>query len=143
MLYRKCQINPIADPMKTCSFFRLATLLLLGLVILPAPAAPPIPAVDNYSTSEDTTLVVPAATGVLSNDNANGNPAIQAVSVAAPAHGALSMNADGSFSYTPTANYNGPDSFTYKARSVVQPIVFDINPALSNSNIAVTIKAPS
>ena len=24
-------------------------------------------------------------------------------------------NADGSFSYTPDANYNGPDSFTYKA----------------------------
>ena len=27
---------------------------------------------------------------------------------------ALTLNADGSFTYTPNANYNGPDSFTYQ-----------------------------
>ena len=32
-----------------------------------------------------------------------------------PAHGSLTLNANGSFTYTPAANYNGPDSFTYKA----------------------------
>ena len=32
-----------------------------------------------------------------------------------PAHGTLTLNADGSFTYTPDANFNGPDSFTYKA----------------------------
>src|SRR6185437_12906686 len=32
-----------------------------------------------------------------------------------PAHGALTLNANGSFTYTPAANYNGADSFTYKA----------------------------
>ena len=32
-----------------------------------------------------------------------------------PAHAAaFTLNPDGSFSYTPTADYNGPDSFTYK-----------------------------
>src|SRR5207249_11154069 len=31
------------------------------------------------------------------------------------AHGALTLSADGSFTYTPAANYNGSDSFTYKA----------------------------
>ncbi len=30
-------------------------------------------------------------------------------------HGALGLNANGSFSYTPTAGYTGPDAFTYKA----------------------------
>src|SRR5262249_39085350 len=32
-----------------------------------------------------------------------------------PSHGALTLNANGSFTYTPNANYNGNDSFTYKA----------------------------
>jgi VCBS repeat-containing protein/ELWxxDGT repeat protein len=32
----------------------------------------------------------------------------------APAHGSVTINANGSYSYTPTANYNGSDSFTYQ-----------------------------
>ena len=35
--------------------------------------------------------------------------------VSAPVHGALSFNPDGTYQYTPVANYNGPDSFTFKA----------------------------
>jgi len=31
-----------------------------------------------------------------------------------PAHGAVTINPDGSYSYTPAADYNGSDSFTYK-----------------------------
>ena len=34
--------------------------------------------------------------------------------VADPSHGTLTLNTNGSFSYTPTAGYDGPDSFTYK-----------------------------
>jgi len=30
------------------------------------------------------------------------------------AHGALTLNSDGSFTYTPTSNYSGTDSFVYK-----------------------------
>ena len=32
-----------------------------------------------------------------------------------PSHGTLTLNPDGSFVYTPAANFNGSDSFTYKA----------------------------
>ena len=35
--------------------------------------------------------------------------------VAGPSQGTLTLNANGSFSYTPAANYNGSDSFTYRA----------------------------
>ena len=44
----------------------------------------------------------------------DGNP-LTAVVVTRPAHGTLTLNADGTFTYTPAANYNGTDSFTYKA----------------------------
>jgi hypothetical protein len=37
------------------------------------------------------------------------------VRVTNPAHGALVLNADGSFTYTPAADYFGPDAFTYQA----------------------------
>ena len=40
---------------------------------------------------------------------------LTAVLVSGPAHGTLTLNADGSFTYTPAANFNGTDSFTYKA----------------------------
>ena len=33
--------------------------------------------------------------------------------VSGVSHGGLILNADGSFTYTPGFNYNGPDSFTY------------------------------
>ena len=35
--------------------------------------------------------------------------------VSGPAHGVLTLNADGSFTYQPDANYSGPDSFVYRA----------------------------
>jgi hypothetical protein len=37
------------------------------------------------------------------------------LAVTGPANGALSLNADGSFVYTPNANFNGVDAFTYRA----------------------------
>src|SRR5262249_28767132 len=75
---------------------------------------PPVANNDAYSTNEDTALTV-AAPGVLANDtDADGDP-LTAVFVAGPGHGTVTLNSNGSFTSTPTANYNGPDSFTYKA----------------------------
>ena len=77
---------------------------------------PPVARDDARSTDEDTPLTVPAP-GVLVNDgDADGEP-VTAVAVAGPANGALTLNSDGSFTYTPNADFNGTDSFSYRARS--------------------------
>ena len=34
--------------------------------------------------------------------------------IANPLHGTVTVNSNGAFTYTPAANYNGPDSFTYR-----------------------------
>ena len=56
------------------------------------------------------------ATGVLGNDGDVHGGAITAVLDVGPANAAsLTLNADGSFTYTPNGNFIGPDSFTYHA----------------------------
>ena len=51
---------------------------------------------------------------MLANDTDADGSSLTAVLVSGASHGTLTLNADGSFSYTPTADYNGSDSFTYK-----------------------------
>ena len=69
-------------------------------------------AADTISTNEDTPITV----NVTSNDTfENSAAAISAVTQ--PAHGAVSIGAGGLVTYTPAANYNGPDSFTYTVTS--------------------------
>jgi VCBS repeat-containing protein len=69
---------------------------------------------DTYSTAEDTALTV-AAPGVLGNDSDPDGDSLSAVVDSGPTHGSLTLNPNGSFTYTPAANYNGSDSFTYRA----------------------------
>src|SRR4029079_9601649 len=71
---------------------------------------------DSFQTNEDTQLVITAA-GILSNDpDADGDSlTVQTPRpISGPSHGQLTLNADGSFTYTPAANFNGQDTFTYK-----------------------------
>ncbi len=69
---------------------------------------------DAYSTAEDTQLTV-AAPGVLADDSDADGDALTALVGSGPAHGTLTLNGNGSFAYTPAANFNGTDSFTYRA----------------------------
>ena len=75
---------------------------------------PPVAVNDSYNTNEDTVLNI-SSPGVLSNDTDVDGDTLKAIKVTDPSHGSLTLNADGSFSYTPNLNYNGSDSFTYKA----------------------------
>jgi uncharacterized delta-60 repeat protein len=54
---------------------------------------------------------------VLSNDHDPEGQALTAELATDPAHGSLTLNTDGTFTYTPTPGYRGPDSFTYRAVS--------------------------
>src|SRR5947199_158400 len=87
---------------------------------------------DSFATDEDTALTI-TAPGVLGNDTDIDSPTLTAVVVTGPSHGALTLNANGSFTYTPVANFNGPDSFTYKANdgqadSNLATVALTINP---------------
>lgn len=75
----------------------------------------PVASDDEYSINEDITLTVSAANGLLSNDSDIDGDALSVVAVSSTANGALSLSADGSFVYTPNENFNGVDSFTYRA----------------------------
>ncbi len=75
----------------------------------------PIAVTDSYTTAEDTTLTAPVATGVLANDTDIEDDPLTAIEVTAPTNGILTLNTDGSFEYVPNANFNGSDSFAYKA----------------------------
>ena len=88
-------------------------LATVAITVTPSADAP-IAAGDSYTTAEDTPLTI-AAPGVLGNDSDPDGTAPTAVLGVGPAHGTLTLNANGSFTYTPAANYSGADSFTYRA----------------------------
>jgi VCBS repeat-containing protein len=73
----------------------------------------PTAAADAYTTAEDTVLTVNTP-GVLGNDSDPDGNTLSAVLGSGPSHGTLTLNANGSFTYTPAADYHGSDSFTYR-----------------------------
>jgi len=69
---------------------------------------------DSYTLVENTTLTEPAP-GILANDTDGNSDPLTAAPVTDVASGALALNADGSFTYTPNTDFEGTDSFTYLA----------------------------
>jgi len=86
---------------------------------------PPVANADCYLTKHDTTLNV-SAPGVKTNDYDYDYDPITAVLVSGPSHASsFTLNADGSFSYSPAYHYVGGDGFTYK-----------VNDGIADSNTA-------
>ena len=101
------------------------------MLLLPNTA--PVAVVDAYAATEDTTagFNVAAPQACWATTLTPGDT-LTAVVVTADGHGTLTLNANGSFTYTPDANFNGTDSFTYKA-----------NDGAADSNVAtvtITVK---
>jgi large repetitive protein len=86
----------------------------LAITVTPVDDAP-VAGDDSYTVVAKGTLTVPAP-GVLANDtDADTAPAaLSATLVGNVAHGTLSLNPNGGFTYTPAQGYAGPDSFTYR-----------------------------
>lgn len=74
----------------------------------------PVAIADAYSTAAGSALNV-AAPGVLANDQDAQGDVMAAQLASAPAHGVLTLAADGSFRFVPAAGYAGTDSFSYRA----------------------------
>jgi hypothetical protein len=82
----------------------------------PPPNSAPVANSDSYNVNEDGTLTVNPP-GVLGNDtDADGNPLTATQVGPGPSNASsFNFNPDGSFTYTPVANFFGVDTFTYKA----------------------------
>ncbi|MDF0597694.1 cadherin-like domain-containing protein, partial [Psychromarinibacter halotolerans] len=92
----------------------------------------PAAADDSYVTDEDTSLVI-SLPGVLANDtDVDGDP-LSSIVETGPSNGSLTLNPDGSFTYTPDANFNGSDSFTY--------LVDDGNGGTDSATVTLTVNA--
>ena len=87
-------------------------LKFIAALLNPTPAGTPVVTNDLASTVEDTALVIAAAT-LLANDSDPDGDALSITAVGSAGHGTTSRAADGTITYTPAANYNGTDSFTY------------------------------
>lgn len=97
----------------------------ISITVTPVNDAPTAQS-QTVSTPEDVSLSV-----TLSGSDVENSPLTFQI-IASPAHGSLSGTAP-NLSYTPTANYSGPDSFTYKAgdgqlQSTVATVSITVNP---------------
>lgn len=79
-----------------------------------AVVAPPVVANDDTASVY---FNIPATGNVLTNDTGPAGGLVASLWIA-PVHGTVVLNADGSYTYTPNADYSGPDQLTYRTTSV-------------------------
>jgi VCBS repeat-containing protein len=92
---------------------------------------PPNAVNDSYSTSVNT----PVAGDVCTNDtDADGDTLTHTIATG-PAHGTVTLNTDGTFTYTPTTGYTGVDTFTYTSN--------DGNGGTDTATVTVTVSGPT
>lgn len=88
----------------------------------------PVARNDFYAVNENSTLTVKGI-GVLGNDTNPDTGVLNVALVSNVLNGHLTLNQNGSFTYTPNPNFHGTDSFAYVAK----------NGVVSSNNATVTI----
>ncbi|MBD8538233.1 beta strand repeat-containing protein [Frigoribacterium sp. CFBP 8751] len=71
----------------------------------------PVAVDDQATTPNGTTVTTTASAGLLANDLGTG---LRVTDHGTPAHGTVTVDADGTWSYTPDAGTSGTDSFEYR-----------------------------
>jgi VCBS repeat-containing protein len=84
------------------------------VLVVPPPPPPPTATGDSFTVQEGATGTM-AAPGVLANDTDPQGLPLSAILVGSPTNGALNLQPDGGFTYSPNAGFSGSDAFTYKA----------------------------
>lgn len=106
----------------------------------------PVASAASFNTNEDTPF-----SGTLTASDVDGDSLTFVAGSVAPSHGAVTINPDGTFTYTPNLNYHGSDTFTFKvndgtadsAEATVTFTVGAVNDAPTVSNGAATINEDS
>lgn len=80
--------------------------------------APPLANNDSYVTAEDSPIIKTIEEGLLANDEDLNILTIALISE--PSYGTLTLTLEGAFIYIPNGNFDGTDSFTYRANDSFQ-----------------------
>ena len=112
-----------------------------------AVGAAPVAGDDTATTDEDTAVTI----DVLSNDTHNHGDTLTVTAIAQASNGSVVLNADGTVTYQPNANFNGTDSFTYTVSdsngdvdtATVNVTVNSANDAPTVASVAFSIKKDS
>ena len=84
-------------------------------------AAPIVATPDTVTTPQNTPVITP----VLVNDTLNGSPidpnAVVVTVPTPPTHGTVTVNPDGTVTYTPNPNFSGTDTYTYQVCEKINP----------------------
>ncbi|MBK8386165.1 MAG: tandem-95 repeat protein [Candidatus Accumulibacter sp.] len=98
----------------------------------------PVAVDDTFLTDEDSALT---GQTLAPNDTPSGDGGNTWALATGPSHGSVVVNADGSFTYTPDADYHGPDSFTYTLTDADGDV--STATALLTVNPSTTCRSPS
>ncbi len=94
---------------------------------------------DSATTTANTPLTIPVGSGVLTNDMGD---TITVTAYTQPSHGSVSVNTDGSFTYTPADGFTGTDTFTYTITDTFG-LTATATVTIQVSDAAVTVSEPS
>lgn len=90
----------------------LSNVALVAIVVR-APNTAPVAVNDSYIGTKNTTLNIAPSIGLFINDSDDVSFTLDSFDAASVHGGTVTVNSDGSFSYTPATGYVGIDTFTY------------------------------